>query len=53
VDDPSSYHASGVLFLPPEARFTGLLEYEEGGRNGKSLGQAVDDAMRAIERENA
>lgn len=52
VDDASSYHASGVLFLPPEARYTGLLEYEEGGRNGKSLGQAVDDAMRAIEREN-
>lgn len=52
VDDANSYHANGVLFLPPEARFTGLLEYEEGGRNGKSLGQAVDDAMRAIEREN-
>lgn len=52
VDDAASYHAAGVLFLPAESRYTALLEYEEGGRNGKSLGQAVDDAMRAIEREN-
>lgn len=52
VDDPGSYHAAGVLFLPPEARFAALLEYPEGGRGGKSLGQAVDVAMRGIEREN-
>jgi type I restriction enzyme M protein len=52
VDDPGAYHSAGVLFLPAEARYTGLLEYPEGGRGGKSLGQAVDDAMRAIEREN-
>jgi type I restriction enzyme M protein len=52
VDDAGSYHASGVLFLPPEARFAALLEYPEGGKNGKSLGQGVDDAMRAIERDN-
>mgnify|MGYP000999963083 CR=1 FL=1 len=52
VDDPSAYHASGVLFLPPESRFAMLLDYPEGGQNGKTLGQAVDDAMRAIEREN-
>lgn len=52
VDDAGSYHAEGVLFLPPEARFGDLLEYPEGGRGGKTLGQAVDDAMRAIEREN-
>jgi len=52
VDDAGSYHAAGVLFLPPEARFGELLAYPEGGKHGKSLGQAVDDAMRAIEREN-
>jgi type I restriction enzyme M protein len=52
VDDPGSYHAAGVLFLPPEARFGELLAYPEGGKSGKSLGQALDDAMRAIEREN-
>ena len=48
----SKKNAAGALFLPPEARFGALLEYPEGGKNGKSLGQAVDDAMRAIEREN-
>lgn len=52
VDDAGSYHAAGVLFLPPEARYGELLEYPEGGKNKKTLGQAVDDAMRAIEREN-
>ncbi len=52
VDDVGSYHAAGVIFLPSEARFAALLEYPEGGRDGKSLGQAVDDAMRATEREN-
>jgi type I restriction enzyme M protein len=52
VDDAGSYHAAGVLFLPHESRFTELLEYPEGGKNKKTLGQAVDDAMRAIEREN-
>jgi type I restriction enzyme M protein len=52
VDDAGSYHAAGVVYLPPEARFGELLEYPEGGRGGKSLGLAVDDAMRAIEREN-
>ena len=52
VDDPAAYHASGVLFLPAEARFTDLLEYPEGGKGKKTLGQAIDDAMRAIERDN-
>jgi type I restriction enzyme M protein len=52
VDDAGSYHAAGVLFLPAEARFAVLLEYPEGGKGGKSLGQALDDAMRSIEREN-
>lgn len=52
VDEPAAYHASGVLFVPAEARFEALLEYPEGGRRGKTLGQAIDDAMRAIERDN-
>ncbi len=47
-----SYHAAGVIYLPPEARSGDLLKYPEGGRGGRSLGQAVDDAMRAIERDN-
>jgi type I restriction enzyme M protein len=52
VDDATAYHSEGVLYLPPESRFDFLLEYPEAGKNGKSPGQAVDDAMRAIEREN-
>jgi type I restriction enzyme M protein len=52
VEDPSAYHAAGVLFLPPEARYGELLEYPEGGRKGVALGKAVDEAMRAIEKAN-
>jgi len=52
IDDPTAYHSSGVLFLPPESRFDELLEYPEGGRRGKALGQAANEAMRGIERDN-
>jgi type I restriction enzyme M protein len=44
----TDYQARGVMYLPPEARFATLLELEEG----KDLGQALNDAMAAIEREN-
>jgi type I restriction enzyme M protein len=52
VDDPGSYHAAGVLFVPSQARYDLLLEWPEGGKEKKSVGQAVDDAMRAIEADN-
>jgi type I restriction enzyme M protein len=52
VDEPSAYHAEGVLYLPEEARFEQLLEFPEGGRKGQSLGKAIDQAMRSIERSN-
>jgi type I restriction enzyme M protein len=52
VDEPGAYHEKGVLFLPDDARFSKLLGYPEGGRNGTSLGQALDDAMRALEAAN-
>lgn len=52
IDKPGAYHAEGVVYLAPEARFVELLEYPEGGKGGRSLGQAIDDAMRAIERDN-
>jgi type I restriction enzyme M protein len=60
VDDPTAYHAEGVLFLPPGARFDELLSFPEGGKTVKkegkeehlTLGQAVNDAMRAIEHIN-
>ncbi len=43
------YQAAGVLFLPPEARFQHLLDMPEGA----DIGKALNDAMRAIEAENA
>ena len=60
LDDPTAYHAEGVLYLAPSARFDELLNFPEGGKTVKragkdehlALGQAVNDAMRAIERDN-
>lgn len=48
LDDPKAYHAEGVLYLSPEARFEHLLEIPEQSQVGK----AVNDAMKAIERDN-
>jgi len=45
---PKDYHAKGVLYLPEEARFAHLLQLPEGSEMGK----AVNDAMRAVEKEN-
>jgi len=45
---PADFHAKGVLFLPEEARFGKLLQLPEGSQ----LCKAVNDAMRAVEREN-
>jgi type I restriction enzyme M protein len=62
VDEPSAYHADGVLYLAPGARFDALLNFPEGGRTVKnaagkdehqSIGQAVNEAMRLIEANNS
>jgi type I restriction enzyme M protein len=45
---PQDYHAKGVLYLPEEARFPHLLQLPEGS----AMGKAVNDAMRAVEKEN-
>ena len=60
VDDPKVYHSEGILYLADNARFDELLSFPEGGKtlkkDGKdehlTLGQALNDAMRAIERDN-
>jgi type I restriction enzyme M protein len=44
----SDYQAKSVLFLPDTARFQNLLQKPEGA----NIGQAINDAMRAIEGEN-
>jgi len=45
---PADYQAKGVLYLPDEARFSSLLNLPEGS----NIGQAINEAMRAIESEN-
>jgi type I restriction enzyme M protein len=44
----ADYQAKGVMYLPPEARFQSLLELPEGA----NIGQAINEAMKAIEDEN-
>ena len=44
----SDYQAKGVLYLPESARFQNLLQKPEGA----NIGQAINDAMRAIESVN-
>jgi type I restriction enzyme M protein len=50
VDEPAAYHAEGVLFLSPEARFDYLVSLPEGTEGG--IGAKVNDAMRDIEKHN-
>ena len=45
---PADYQALGVLYLPEAARFSTLIQLPEGG----NIGEAINDAMRAIEAEN-
>lgn len=48
VDEPAAYHANGVLFLAPEARFDYLLTLPEAA----DIGAKVNAAMREIEKHN-
>lgn len=45
---PLDYQAMGVMYLPEEARYSYLLDLPEGA----NIGQAVNDAMKAIEASN-
>ncbi len=49
VDEPAAYHAEGVLYLAPEARFDTLLTLPEA----TNLGAKVNAAMREIEQQNS
>lgn len=44
----TDYQAKGVMYLPPDARFSNLLNLPEG----ENIGKAINDAMKAIETEN-
>ncbi len=48
IDDPKAYHAEGVLYLTPSARFDYLLQRPEGS----NVGRAVNEAMADIEKHN-
>ncbi len=48
VNEPPAYHAEGILYLPPEARFDYLLNRPEA----ENIGAKVNAAMRDIEKHN-
>lgn len=48
VPDKLDVQAEGVMYLPEEARYKTLLDLPEGS----DIGKAINDAMKAIEREN-
>jgi type I restriction enzyme M protein len=48
IDDPTAYHADGVLYLPPDARYDHLLTLPEA----VNVGARVNEAMREIEKHN-
>jgi len=48
VDDPAAYHAEGVLYMSPEARYDYLLTLPEVA----NIGAKVNAAMREIEKHN-
>ncbi|HUX64059.1 class I SAM-dependent DNA methyltransferase [Sulfuricella sp.] len=48
VDEPTAYHAEGILYLSPDARFDYLLTLPEAA----NIGAQVNTAMREIEKHN-
>jgi type I restriction enzyme M protein len=48
LDEPSAYHADGLLYLPAEARFDYLLNLPEA----QNIGAKINAAMRDIEKQN-
>ena len=49
VDEPAAYHAEGILYLAPKARFDYLLALPEG----EDIGAQVNAAMRDMEKNNS
>ena len=47
-EDPDEYRAKSIFWVPPEARWT----YLKSSAPQPTIGQIVDDAMSAIERDN-
>ena len=49
IDEPAAYHAEGILYLAPNARFDFLLNLPEA----TDIGAKVNEAMRDIEKHNS
>ena len=47
-EDPDEYRALNVFWVPPEARW----DYLQSQARQPTIGQLVDDAMEAVERDN-
>lgn len=47
-EDPDEYRAVNIFWVPPEARWA----YLQSQAKQPTIGQLVDDAMRAVERDN-
>ena len=47
-EDPDEYRAQNIFWVPPEARWSHI----QAQARQPTIGQLVDDAMRAIERDN-
>jgi type I restriction enzyme M protein len=48
LDEPKAYHAEGILYLPPDARYDHLLSLPEA----ENIGARLNAAMRDIEKHN-
>jgi len=48
IDEPNAYHAEGVVYLTPNARYDHLLNLPEGANVGKEINDAITD----IEKHN-
>ncbi len=48
IDDPTSYHADGIIYLAPDSRYDYLLNLPES----VDIGAKVNEAMRDIEKHN-
>src|SRR5713101_3822639 len=48
-EDPDEYRAASIFWVPPEARWA----YLKSMAPQPTIGQLVDDAMAAVERDNA
>jgi type I restriction enzyme M protein len=48
IDEPAAYHAEGVLYLTPNARFDYLLQLPER----ENIGRKLNEAMADVEKHN-